>query len=222
MRSKNESERTEGAGVESRVGEWGLTRGKCKVIGITGGLGAGKTTLLRQLQRQGIPVIAADEVGRQVTQKGSFVLRALVATFGKTILNRSGELDRKKVGHWVFQNPKALQRLNRLTHPEMRFIINAAVQEWKQRGAKLVGVEAAVLFEMGLRHFVDEVWVVTASLGERLKRMEKAGWKRENLWQRIKRQLPDEMFRRRAHRVIVTDGRGKGYCFKPVRERERW
>jgi len=222
MRSKNESERTEGAGVESRVGEWGLTRGKCKVIGITGGLGAGKTTLLRQLKQQGVPAIAADEVGRRVTQKGSFVLRALVATFGKTILNRSGELDRKKVGHWVFQNPKALQRLNRLTHPEMRFIINAAVQEWKQRGAKLVGVEAAVLFEMGLRHFVDEVWVVTASLGERLKRMERAGWKRENLWQRIKRQLPDEMFRRRAHRVIVTDGRGKDYCFKPVRERERW
>jgi dephospho-CoA kinase len=200
----------------------GLAKGKCKVIGITGGLGAGKTTLLRQLQRQGIPVIAADEVGRKVTQKGSFVLRALVATFGKAILNRSGELDRKKVGQWVFQNPKALHRLNRLTHPEMRRIINAAVWEWKQRGANLVGVEAAVLFEMGLRQFVDEVWVVTASLSERLRRMERVGWKRENLWQRIKRQLPDEMFRRRAHRVIVTDGREKSYHFKPVRERERW
>jgi dephospho-CoA kinase len=200
----------------------GLATGKCKVIGITGGLGAGKTTLLRQLQRQGIPVIAADEVGRKVTQKGSFVLGALVATFGKAILNRSGELDRKKVGQWVFQNPKALHRLNRLTHPEMRRIINAAVWEWKQRGANLVGVEAAVLFEMGLRQFVDEVWVVTASLSERLRRMERVGWKRENLWQRIKRQLPDEMFRRRAHRVIVTDGREKSYHFKPVRERERW
>jgi len=195
----------------------GLAKGKCKVIGITGGLGAGKTTLLRQLQRQGIPVIAADEVGRKVTQKGSFVLRALVATFSKAILNRSGEIDRKKVGQWVFQNPKALHRLNRLTHPEMRRIINAAVWEWKQRGANLVGVEAAVLFEMGLRQFVDEVWVVTASLSERLRRMERVGWKRENLWQRIKRQLPDEMFRRRAHRVIVTDGRKPRAVAKPMR-----
>jgi dephospho-CoA kinase len=162
-------------------------------------------------------VIAADEVGRKVTQKGSFVLRALVATFGKAILNRSGELDRKKVGQWVFQNPKALHRLNRLTHPEMRRIINAAVWEWKQRGANLVGVEAAVLFEMGLRQFVDEVWVLTASLSERLRRMERIGWKRENLWQRIKWQLPDEMFRRRAHRVIVTDGRKPRAVAKPKR-----
>lgn len=217
MRSKNESERMDGVGIKSRVGEWMLVRGKCKVIGITGGLGAGKTTLLRQLQRQGVPAITTDEVGRQVTRKGSFVLRSLVATFGKAVLTPLGELDRRKVGQWVFQNPKALQRLNRLTHPQMRLIINAAVREWKQRGARLIGVEAAVLFEMGLRQFVDEVWVVTASLSERLKRMGRAGWKRENLWQRIKRQLPDEMFRRRAHRVIVTDGRKPRAVAKPMR-----
>ena len=181
--------------------------GKRKVVGITGGVGAGKTTLLKRLQQQGVPVIFADEVGWQVTRKGSPVLKALVATFGKTVLTPSGEFDRKKVGYWVFQNPKALQRLNCLTHPKMRSIINAVVREWKQRGAKVVGIEAAVLFEMGLHRFVNEVWVVIASLGERLKRMEKAGWKREIILRRMVRQLPDEMFRKRAHRVIVTDGR---------------
>lgn len=176
-----------------------------KVIGVTGGVGAGKTTILRVLRKQGIEVITADEVGRQVTKKGSPVLRALTSTFGKTVLNPEGELDRKKVGYWVFQNPQALQRLNHLTHPQMRRIINAVVRERKKRGVKAIGVEAAVLFEMGLHRFVDEVWVVTASSRERLKRMERAGWKREIVWRRMIRQLPDEMFRRRAHRVIVTD-----------------
>ncbi len=178
-----------------------------KFIGITGGVGAGKTTLLKILQEGGIKVISADEIGRQVTRKGSPVLKALTSTFGKAILNHKGELDRRKVGQWVFQNPKALQRLNRLTHPQMRSIIDAAVQECERKGEKLIAVEAAVLFEMGLHRFVDEVWVVTASLRERLKRMERAGWKREIVWRRMVRQLPDEMFRRRAHRVIVTDGR---------------
>ncbi len=178
-----------------------------KVIGITGGVGAGKTTLLKNLQKHGVVVITADEVGRRVTRKGSPVLRALTSTFGKTILTSERELDRKKVGYWVFQNPQALQRLNRLTHPQMCRIINAVIRERKRRGAKVLGIEAAVLFEMGLHHFVDEVWVVTASLRERLKRMERAGWKREIVWRRMIRQLPDEMFRRRAHRVIVTDGR---------------
>jgi len=186
-----------------------------KVIGVTGGVGAGKTTLLKILQKHGVKVIPADEVGRQVTRKGSSVLRALTSTFGKTILNSKGELDRKKVGYWFFQNPKALQRLNHLTHPQMRCIINAVVREWERRGAKVIGVEAAVLFEMGLHRFVDEVWVVTASLRERLKRMERAGWKREIVWRRMVRQLPDEMFRRRAHRVIVTDGRPFIAAVKP-------
>lgn len=177
-----------------------------KVIGITGGVGTGKTTLLKILRKQGVEVITADEVGRQVTRKGSPILRALTSTFGKTILNQKGELDRKKVGYWVFQNPQALHRLNHLTHPQMRRIINAVVRERERRGAKIIGIEAAVLFEMGLHRFVDEVWVVAASLRERLRRMERAGWKREIVLRRIVRQLPDEVFRSRAYRVIVTDG----------------
>lgn len=178
-----------------------------KVIGITGGVGAGKTTLLKQLKKFSAVTITADEIGREVVKKSSPNLRALVATFGKTVLTPKGELDRKKVGHWVFQNPTALNRLNRLTHPQMRLIIDAAVREWSGRGAKLIAIEAAVLFEMGLNRLVDEVWVVTASLKERLRRMEKLGWKRGTIWQRMVRQLPEEMFRRRAYRVIVTDGR---------------
>ncbi len=178
-----------------------------KVVGITGGVGVGKTTLLRQMQTFGARTIAADEVGRKVVRKGSPVLRALVATFGRAILNPSGDLDRKKLGHWVFQNLAALNRLNQLTHPSMRNIIDVAVREWKGRGVKLIAVEAAVLFEMGLNRIVDEIWVLTASLRERLKRMERAGWKRQTIWFRMFRQLPDEMFRRRAHRVIVTAGR---------------
>ncbi len=178
-----------------------------KVIGVTGGVGAGKTTLVQRWRRQGIPVVVADEVGRQVVQKGSPVLRALKATFGKTVLTPGGTLDRRKVGQWVFQNPQALRRLNQLTHSPMRRIIYAKVQEWKGRGAKVIGVEAAVLFEMGLQRLVDEVWVVTASEQERRKRLERAGWQRATVWQRLRRQLPEPVFRRRAHRVIVNDGR---------------
>lgn len=189
-----------------------------KVIGITGGIGVGKTTFLRAIQRMGFRTITADEVGRKVVMKSSPVLRALVANFGRTILTTKGELDRKKFGKWVFQNLSALHRLNHLTHPQMRRIIDAKIREWKGRGVKLIAIEAAVLFEMGLNLIVDEVWVVTASFRERLRRMEKMGQRtseegqriklrREMIWQRMVRQLPDEMFRRRAHRVIVTDGR---------------
>ncbi len=195
-----------------------------RIIGNTGGAGAGKTTLVNRWRKQGLPIVVADEVGRYVVQKGSPILRALVVAFGHAVLTSDGHLHRRKVGQWVFQNPKALRRLNQLTHPKMRSIINATVNEWKKRGAPLIGVEAAVLFEMGLHRFVDEVWVVTASERERLRRLErekredgekgrrrgdtaKMGQRRWEGLRRMRRQLPERVFIRRAHRVIVTDGR---------------
>lgn len=178
-----------------------------KVIGVTGGAGAGKTTLVGRLKRVGIPVITADEVGRQVVQKGKPVLRALMATFGHTILTSDGQLNRQKFGQWVFRNPKALQRLNHLTHPKMCTIIEVKVRELKNQGRPLIGVEAAVLFEMGLQRCVNEVWSVVASKRERIKRLEKLGQKRADILVRMHCQLPTEVFINRAHRVIVTDRR---------------
>lgn len=193
--------------------------GSLRVIGLTGGAGAGKTTVACQLQRRGVPIVFADEVGRHVVAKGSPVLRALVATFGSGVLTTpDGHLDRVKVGHWVFQHPLALRRLNQLTHPAMRCIIEKRLRQLAGRGYPCGGVEAAVLFEMGLLRSVDEVWVVIASERERLRRLVRQPveppypvrfaprW--QNMWRRLRSQLPSSAFIRRAHRVIVTDRYG--------------
>lgn len=188
-----------------------------RVVGITGGAGAGKTTLARQLQMKGIPVLFADQIGRAVVLKGSATWRALTATFGRSILTPDGHLHRSKVGYWVFGSPPALRRLNQLTHPAMRSIIEACLRFLRGRGYPMAAIEAALLFEMGLRRSVDEVWSVVASERERLRRLV---WRQHfvrppsvqrlrDRWQdverRIRCQLAPQAFIRRAHRVIVAD-----------------
>ncbi|MFA0778361.1 MAG: hypothetical protein PVTTEEND_002075 [Candidatus Fervidibacter sp.] len=186
-----------------------------RVVGITGGAGAGKTTLSHQWQVKGIPVLFADQVGREVVARGSFVLRALVATFGRSILTPDEQLHRLKVGKWVFGHPAALHRLNHLTHPAMRSIIEVRLRFLRGRGYPMAVVEAALLFEMGLRRSVDEVWSVVASERERLRRLV---WQRpalprtfkvrerwQDAWRRMRCQLSSQGFMKRAHRVMVAD-----------------
>jgi len=186
-----------------------------RVVGITGGAGAGKTTWARQWEAKGIPVLFADQIGREVVAKGTPVLRALVATFGRSILTPNKQLNRPKVGQWVFGHPVALRRLNQLTHPAMRSIIEARLRFLRGRGYPMAVVEAALLFEMGLQRSVGEVWSVVASERERLRRLV---WQRQALprtfkvrerwqdvWRRMRCQLSSQGFMKRAHRVMVAD-----------------
>jgi dephospho-CoA kinase len=115
----------------------------------------------------------------------------------------------------VFGHPATLHRLNQLTHPAMRSIIEARLRFLRGRGYRMAVVEAALLFEMGLRRSVDAVWGVIASERERLRRLV---WQRpalprtfkvrerwQDAWRRMRCQLSSQRFMQRTHRVMVTD-----------------
>ena len=40
------------------------------VVGLTGGIGSGKSTIAELFAKQGVPIIDADVVARQVVEKG--------------------------------------------------------------------------------------------------------------------------------------------------------
>ena len=67
------------------------------VLGLTGQTGAGKSTVSETLRQEGIAVIDADLVARQVVLPGMPALVRLRETFGEEII-REGALDRKKLG----------------------------------------------------------------------------------------------------------------------------
>ena len=77
--------------------------------------------------------------------------------FGCGVLGETGGVDRKKLGARVFEDPKALRRLEEIVHPYMVEEVRRFIEE---RPGKNVIVNAALLFYMGLDNLCDAaVWV---------------------------------------------------------------
>ncbi|MCS7223452.1 MAG: dephospho-CoA kinase [Armatimonadetes bacterium] len=178
---------------------------KIPTVGIIGPAGSGKTTLSNHLRRQGQKVIIADEVNRQVLVKSHFTLRALVDCFGRSIVDNSGQLHRKKIRNWLFGSPVAFKRWNQLVHPPMRDQILRQIRIMNSRYRQPVYVEAAVLREMGLLTMVDQVWCVWSSPTKRLARLRRAGWTLPSLMRIVRWQEPSQRFIAMADRVIVNE-----------------
>jgi len=142
------------------------------VIGLTGGIGTGKSEVARLLQSLGAAVISADEVGHEAYAPNSESWREVVDTFGKEILQPSGEIDRQKLGAIVFSDPQQLEKLNAIMHPRMARMVADRIQVLLDQGASTVVVEAALLFEAGWDSLVDEVWTTDSSVESVVERLQ--------------------------------------------------
>ncbi len=178
-----------------------------KVIGLTGGIGSGKSTVSQYLAELGAVIIDADKVGHEAFKPDTEAWHEVVATFGREILTPDGEIDRKKLGGIVFSQPDALSKLNGIMHPRMREMMKARIEEYRQQGADVVVIEAAVLIEGNWTPLVDEVWVTVAPESAVLQRLKKQrGLAEEQTLARIRSQLSQEERLKHADVVINNDG----------------
>ena len=176
-----------------------------KVIGLTGGIGSGKSTVSRFLAELGAVIIDADRVGHEALGTSDEVRRELLATFGWQIMTPKGEVDRKKLGEIVFDDPESLARLNQIMHPRMYNMVKAGLEEYRRRGVVVV-LEAPLLIEADWTSLVDEVWVTVADESTVLKRVkEKFGLSERGCLARIHCQLPSKERVKHADVVIDTD-----------------
>jgi dephospho-CoA kinase len=146
-----------------------------KRIGLTGGIATGKSRVANILVSNGIPVLDADQVARDVVAPGTPGLQALIGTFGPTVLQEDGSLDRGALGELVMADADARKTLEAITHP----LIFMACQAWfrarerEDHGAAVL--EAALMVETGSWKLYDAVIVVSCepeTQRERLMRRE--------------------------------------------------
>jgi len=139
-------------------------------IGLIGLAGSGKSYILKTISRYDFDVIEVDKIGHEALKdKG----------ISSLVQDRFGTTDRSELGKIVFSDDSALRDLEAITHPW----IKERVIELIEGNGNFV-LDAAILFRMGLHKLVDEVWLVYASFPERLKRVEKRGWSKEELLKR--------------------------------------
>lgn len=130
-------------------------------IGLTGGIASGKSTAARYLEQLGAHVIDADKLGHRVYEPGTRGFERVAATFGDDVIGRDGRIDRKVLGGKVFGAPDRLKQLTDIVWPEILRLAEAEMNDVLTADpARIVVLEAAVLFEAGWQSAVDEVWVV--------------------------------------------------------------
>ncbi|MCX8126144.1 MAG: dephospho-CoA kinase, partial [Dehalococcoidia bacterium] len=140
-------------------------------------------------------------------KRGSPAWQEIVATFGERVIGDSGEIDRRKLARAAFSDPAALERLNQITHPEIIRMVKDNIESCRQRGIKVVVVEAPLLFEAEWTlSVVDQVWLTVASEETIIRRLkEQKGLREELIKERLRHQLPPESKVGRATVVIDTD-----------------
>ncbi len=178
-----------------------------KVIGLTGGIASGKGLIASFFRKRKIPVIDADQLARDVVRPGQKAYREIIAVFGPTLLGRDKTIDRKKLGDLVFADAGRRKLLESITHPEILKGIHLKIRNFEKKRAKLVVVDAALLFESGLYKKMDRNLLVVCSPAVQLKRL----MKRDKLtepaaWARILSQLPTAQKQRLADFVVDNSG----------------
>jgi len=172
------------------------------VIGLLGGIGSGKSTVARLLAERGVTVLDADRHAREVVQSPA-VLAALVARFGRGILDARGGLDRRALARAAFADEVATADLNALVHPEVR---RRLLDDLSRCSDQAVVLDVPLLLESPLASLV-QTWVfVEADERQREARVADRGWAPGERVRRESRQA--DIARKRACADYVLENSG--------------
>lgn len=172
-----------------------------RIIGLTGGIATGKTTVSNYLaHRYQLPVLDADIYAREAVQVGSPIHSKICDRYGSGVQLPDGTLNRKRLGEIVFSNPAQRQWLEQQIHPYVR---DRFQSELNTLVAPTVVLVVPLLFEAGMTDLVTEIWVVSCSAEQQLRRMiERDRLSLEQAQFRINSQIPLEEKVARADVVL--------------------
>ena len=179
-----------------------------KIIGITGSIGSGKTAAAHIMQDLGAYIINADIVARLALLPTSPIIGDIREKFGDDVMIHGCVVDRRRLAKKVFSDKKALETLNSITHPyiksEMMRKAEIAFRIYKK---EIVVFDAPLLIEAGLCEGLSDVWLITAPLEERIRRIimrDRAT--REEALARINARVSDDELKKSATVIINNDG----------------
>lgn len=177
------------------------------LIGVTGGIACGKTEVCRVFQRKGAIILSGDEIGKELVDKNKKVLKELVQTFGREILNKNRNLNRRKLGQLAFASKESKDKLNTIIHPYLLRELRKKIESLKEKNYEgVVVIDAALIVEWGLQDELDYLIFVQSKREDKIKRLQKQkGYSRKEALNRIKSQLPEIAKKRLADFVILND-----------------
>ncbi len=176
-------------------------------IGLTGGIGSGKTLVAKFLSENGIIIISADKIAKELVNTSAVIKKKLMSEFGADIYDKQGQLNREKVAQIIFRDEQARRKINSIIHPHVLNRQQAMLNDLEKRGAvDIAGVEAALIFEAGSENQFDYIIVVHAPYDNVIARLkERDHLSEQQIEERISSQLPVQEKIARADYVINND-----------------
>jgi dephospho-CoA kinase len=159
----------------------------------------------------GAQVADADAIAHELYRPGQDVYHELVKRFGQEIVKPDGEIDRAKLASAAFDGGR-VEELNKIVHPAVIRQQDHWMRELAARDPHAVAmVEAALLFEAGVKDRFDKIMVVTCKPAQKITRFaERTGRNeadaRADVDRRTKAQIPDAEKTRQADFVIDNSG----------------
>lgn len=175
-----------------------------KVIGITGSIATGKSTVSDFFRKLGAYAIDLDKIVHLLLKEDKHIYKAVTAHFGKKVLDKNGNIDRKKLSKKVFNNKKELDVLCGILHPAAIRILKSELNGITTKSPNaIVAVDAPLLIEAGLLDLVNTVIVVSVTEALQIKRgIKKFRLSRQDISRRISYQMPLEEKERFADFII--------------------
>jgi dephospho-CoA kinase len=177
-------------------------------IALTGGIGSGKSAAAQQFEKYGIPVIDSDAIAHNITAPHGEGIPEILQTFGSEYINDDGSLNRSKMRALVFNNPEALRKLERITHPLIRASGEKAALEAAQNNPPYILFMIPLLFESNSwQGKYQKIVVVDCSVEEQIRRVElRNGLDRSEIEKIIKAQVPRDTRLSNADYIIDNSG----------------
>jgi len=163
-----------------------------------------------RLAEHGAVHIDADQLARQVVERGEPALAMIEKEFGAEVIGPDGSLDRAALASIIFSDHERRTVLNGITHPAVKDLARRLIDEAAaQNPGAVVVYDVPLLVDAGVdsEHKFDLVVVVHASMQTRLTRlMELRGLSRAEATHRLNSQVSDT--ERLAVADVVIDSNG--------------
>lgn len=174
------------------------------ILGITGGIGSGKSAATQWFESQGITIIDADIVAREVVEPKQPALEEIQRTFGDWVLLEDGSLNRRALRDHIFQFPEARQALEKITHPAIR---QSITQQLKQAESPYVILVSPLLFETNQHELTHHTLLIDAEEQTQLQRAsQRDGQTEQQIRSIIAAQMPRAQKLQLANDVVLNDG----------------
>ena len=172
-------------------------------VALTGGIGSGKSAAGDFFEDLGAVVVDADQLARDVIERGTDGFDELIATFGDEILT-NGILDRSKLGQIVFADPDARKTLEAIIHPRVAEAFDEIIEDSPEDS--VIIYQIPILVETKGEDRFDYIITVEATLENRIARLKNRGLKGYEIEARLKAQASDADRAAIADAVFKNDG----------------